>query len=180
MEFYILAISKVISGWVPYCDSAHLWQLYSAATLGILVMTPSLALSWHWANQYLPSPNNAERLALKRELSIFKVTDLICHGYEPMRFENADLPKRETALNSFSRDPVWSIAESGIKSYSGGPCWEMLLTHFPLCKHTKCQLQSFINNPRTGDQGQAYQGICLLECQDRRWTPRVGAALIGC
>ena len=29
-EFYVLAISKVISGPVPTCDSAHSWLLYSA------------------------------------------------------------------------------------------------------------------------------------------------------
>ena len=32
--FYVLATSKVISGWVPPCDNAHSWQLYSAASLG--------------------------------------------------------------------------------------------------------------------------------------------------
>ena len=32
--FYILAISKVISGWVPTYDSAHSWQLYSASPPG--------------------------------------------------------------------------------------------------------------------------------------------------
>ena len=31
--FYILAISKVISGMAPTCDSAHAWKLYSAASL---------------------------------------------------------------------------------------------------------------------------------------------------
>ena len=31
--FYVLATSKVISGWVPTCDSAHSWRLYGAAPL---------------------------------------------------------------------------------------------------------------------------------------------------
>ena len=31
---YVLAMSKVISGWVPTCDSWHSWRLYSAAPLG--------------------------------------------------------------------------------------------------------------------------------------------------
>ena len=31
---YLLATSKVISGWVPTCDSVHSWRLYSAAPLG--------------------------------------------------------------------------------------------------------------------------------------------------
>ena len=34
MKFYILVISKVISGWIPTCHSAHSWWLYSAAPLG--------------------------------------------------------------------------------------------------------------------------------------------------
>ena len=33
LEFYVLATSKVISGEVQICDSAHLWQLYSAVLL---------------------------------------------------------------------------------------------------------------------------------------------------
>ena len=32
--FYILATSKVRSGRLPTCDSAHSWQLYSFASLG--------------------------------------------------------------------------------------------------------------------------------------------------
>ena len=32
--FYVLAASKVISGQVPSCDSAHSWRFYSAAPLG--------------------------------------------------------------------------------------------------------------------------------------------------
>ena len=34
MVFYVLAMSKVISGSVPTCDSADSWRLYSAAPLG--------------------------------------------------------------------------------------------------------------------------------------------------
>ena len=34
LEVYVLQISKVISGWVPPCDSAYTWWLYSAAPLG--------------------------------------------------------------------------------------------------------------------------------------------------
>ena len=33
MLFYVLAISKIISGWVPTYDSAHSWCLCSAASL---------------------------------------------------------------------------------------------------------------------------------------------------
>ena len=33
LEFYILATSKVVSGWIPTCDSVHSCALYSAAPL---------------------------------------------------------------------------------------------------------------------------------------------------
>ena len=67
--FYVLAATKVISRWVPTCDSAHSLWLYSGR--------PGFshhpdALSWHWANQSLPYPNNAKRLARKWQESIWK------------------------------------------------------------------------------------------------------------
>ena len=34
LEFYVLATSKVISGWVLTCDSVHSWWLYSDSPLG--------------------------------------------------------------------------------------------------------------------------------------------------
>ena len=34
LELYILAISKIRPVWAPTCDTAHLWQQYSAAPLG--------------------------------------------------------------------------------------------------------------------------------------------------
>ena len=34
LGFYILATSKVITGWVPSCDSAQSWWFYSVAPLG--------------------------------------------------------------------------------------------------------------------------------------------------
>ena len=34
LEFYVVATSKIISGWALTCDSAHLWRLYSAVPLG--------------------------------------------------------------------------------------------------------------------------------------------------
>ena len=33
LEFYALATSKVVSGWVLTCDSAHSWSVYSAGPL---------------------------------------------------------------------------------------------------------------------------------------------------
>ena len=71
--FSVLATSEVISGWIPSCDSAHSWWLYSAASLGHQAtgtMTCYLTLSWHWANQSLPYPNNAKHYAKKGQVSL--------------------------------------------------------------------------------------------------------------
>ena len=79
--FYILATSKVISGQVLTCDSARAWWLYSASPLGNHnLIFHSVTLSWHWDNQSLPYPNNAERMAKKWQLSILR-------SFEPMKSE---------------------------------------------------------------------------------------------
>ena len=68
----------MISGWAPTCDSAYSWRLYSAAPLGdqtISTMTWHLTvvtLSWHWANQSFPCPNNAQCLARGWQVCILK------------------------------------------------------------------------------------------------------------
>ena len=78
LEFYILATSEVMSGLVPTCDSVHRWRIYSAASLGgpgrqhHNIISHLVILSWHWANQSLFYPNNAERLARKQQVSILK------------------------------------------------------------------------------------------------------------
>ena len=65
--FYVLATSKVISGRVPTCDSAHplaSLQCCLAGTPGHQyhdLNSHSVILSWHWANQSLPYPNIAKR-----------------------------------------------------------------------------------------------------------------------
>ena len=45
LEFYALAISKVMSGWLPTCESVHSWQLYIAAPLGDQVTWSVIPLS---------------------------------------------------------------------------------------------------------------------------------------
>ena len=75
--FSVLATSKVISGWTLTCDT-HFWWLYSAVPLGDqttskhhdLIFHIKSPLSWHWANQSLPYPKNAEHLARKRQVAI--------------------------------------------------------------------------------------------------------------
>ena len=57
--FYILAISKVTSAWVLTCASAHLWQPYSAVSLGnsaastMATQYPTQS-PYPLSNQYLP------------------------------------------------------------------------------------------------------------------------------
>ena len=53
------------------------------------LISHSVTLSWNWANHSLPSPNNAERLANKRQVSILKLLGLT----RPMSFRFPDLPK---------------------------------------------------------------------------------------
>ena len=70
LEFYVLSTSKVVSGWVPTFDSVYSWRLNSAVPEGdqatsTMIGYPIVILSWHWANQSLPYPNNAECLTKK-------------------------------------------------------------------------------------------------------------------
>ena len=52
--FYVLATSKVISGWQPTCESAHVWWFYCAASLRDQSMTRCPTLS-HYPNTVLTS-----------------------------------------------------------------------------------------------------------------------------
>ena len=75
---YILATSKAIAGRVPTCDSAYSRWLYSAAPLknqSISIhdlISHSVTLFSHWANQSLPFPDNYGCLARKWQVSILK------------------------------------------------------------------------------------------------------------
>ena len=56
------------------CDSAHSWRLHSAATLEDQV-TSTMTTPSHYPDTETTSPwphNNAERLARKQQVSIFK------------------------------------------------------------------------------------------------------------
>ena len=96
--FYILATSKVISRQILTFNSAPSWWLYSVASLGSQTAS---TMSWshlvtlprHWANQYLPYLNNAEHLARKWQVSIFKSLFCLDWGFEPMKFIIPDLQK---------------------------------------------------------------------------------------
>ena len=51
LEFYILAASKVISGWVLTCDSIESWRLHSVAPLGDQAAS---TMSWYPTQLYYP------------------------------------------------------------------------------------------------------------------------------
>ena len=70
LEIYVRATSIKL-GWVTTCDSAHSWWICSATSLGDqAASTMTVTLSWHWANQFLSYPNNAEHLARQWQVSI--------------------------------------------------------------------------------------------------------------
>ena len=88
--FYVLATSKVILGWLRTCDSAHSWRIYSATSLEhqatstmTWLLSHSVTLSWHWANQSFPYRNNAEHQARKRQGSILKSSVWLYQGSNP-------------------------------------------------------------------------------------------------
>ena len=73
--FYVLATSKVISGWVPTCDCEimttfivlpQLWTRPSAPCYNIQLSHSIMTR----ANQSFPYPNNAEHLSRRRQISI--------------------------------------------------------------------------------------------------------------
>ena len=80
----------MISRWILTCDRVHSWSFYNAAPLGARpshqhhdpISHPG-ALSWHWANQPIPYPNNAERLNRKQQVSIFKSLVWLDQGSNP-------------------------------------------------------------------------------------------------
>ena len=92
LEFHILATSKVISGWIPTCDSEQICRLYSAAPPGnqatatmdqtgwrpspILgdrgIRTSWVRILFEWnqwlKNVCLPLPNQANRISMGQGL----------------------------------------------------------------------------------------------------------------
>ena len=104
LVFYVLAKSKVISGRVPTCHSAHSSQLYSAAPLGNKATSPMIwyPTQSHYpelANQPFSYPNNAKHLARKWQVSIF-----ISHWFDSTRVRIHDLPHARPALYRFGHD----------------------------------------------------------------------------
>ena len=51
LSFYILATYRAISWWVPTSDTAHPWQLYTAAQLG---NEATIIMIWYPTHSYYP------------------------------------------------------------------------------------------------------------------------------
>ena len=114
--FYVLATCKVISAQVLTCNSAHSWQLYSAAPLGDQATN---TMTWYPKQSHYPdaeptSPwhsNKAKHLARKWQVSKSKSLvwlDWVCtHTVRIPRFPKAgEGCLLITMLYSFSY-PVW-------------------------------------------------------------------------
>ena len=66
----------------------------------------SVTLCWHWANQSLPHYNNAECLARKQQVSIFKPLVWLDQGSNPGGLNLPISQNRRWTLNSFGH-PIW-------------------------------------------------------------------------
>ena len=66
------------------------------------MLSHSVTLSWRWANQSIPYPNNAEHQARKWQVSICKVFGLTRPGFEPAGF------RLETLIFGFPVLPEWA------------------------------------------------------------------------
>ena len=108
LELYVLATSKVISGWVLTCDSAHSWWLYSAAPLGDwIICTMSEYPIWSdYLASLFPYLNNAECPARKRQVSIIKSLVWLAYLSTIIIYQRG-----RRLLNSFGH-PVWSVWEA--------------------------------------------------------------------
>ena len=116
LQFYALATSKVIYGWVPTCVSIPSWQLHSvihwetrasAAWPDIPLSRITLTLS----ELVLAYSNNAERLVRKQQVLLFLSHRFNLTMVQVYGFESHDLPKRETDAQLIHPFRVtWEIA----------------------------------------------------------------------
>ena len=68
--------------------SSNIWGQIRKDTTGrpgylhhdLIMIYHTVTVSWYWANQSLPYPNNAECLARKRQVSIEKAIQTFCKG----------------------------------------------------------------------------------------------------
>ena len=99
--FYVRATSKVISGCVPTCHSAHSWKLYNAASLGQQTAGPMICYPTqpHYPDTEPTSPCPIQIMlsgrVLKATIINFYVFGLIRPGFEPAGSGITNLPEQE-------------------------------------------------------------------------------------
>ena len=112
--FCILATSK---GWASSCDSVISWQLYSAAPpkpgcQHHNLISHSLTLSWHWANQSWLYPTNDVCLARKWQVSILKSLVWFDPGLNPQGLDSPISQNGGWALYSFGHSVCCHVVGS--------------------------------------------------------------------
>ena len=97
LEFYVLATSKVISGWLLTCDSAHWWWYYSYGAVVTLGDQVTGVMTWYPTQSQYPDSELTSSFPIWIIQSICLESDtylLLSHWfYSTMGFESHDLPK---------------------------------------------------------------------------------------
>ena len=99
----------------------------------------SVTLSWYWANQPLPYPNNAKHLARKQHVSILKSLvwlNRVWTGEVQITRSPKTGDGRSTHL----------VIRSGLANIEG------IAGRDKVCKHARSQLQSLFGNHRTATE----------------------------
>ena len=128
--FYILAT----------CASVNSWQLYSATPLGNQhydLISHSVTLSWHWANDSLPDLNNVECLARKWQVSIFKSLVCLDHGLN-LRCSDSPISQIGRWRSTHSAIPSWR-EEDKKKTSVGIVLFTWTTARLEVSANSKCQ-----------------------------------------
>ena len=90
------------------------------------LISHSVTLSWHWANQFLPSANNAEHQARKQQAWIFKSSVWLDQVSNPNQTHDLKIPWSSRALYSFGHAD-WSFEDKPnvVKKQSHYTSWSM-------------------------------------------------------
>ena len=97
LEFYVLATSKVISGWIPTGDRAYSWRFYSAASLGDQTAS---TMSWYPIESLYPDTSHCPIIIMQRAWLGSNNYQFLSHWFYSTRgwareFELSNLPKQE-------------------------------------------------------------------------------------
>ena len=121
LEFNVLATSKVISGRALIYEKARLCLFYSAAAIGNSccwyhdLISHSVTLSSHWANQSLSCPLYAERQARKWQISSLQVIGFTrLETQLPMSYMRGTRSTDPITVPGFlcDRSGLWNLARS--------------------------------------------------------------------